>query len=43
LGLAFCRLVIDSHDGHISVKSKVAQGTTFSITLPHMPTVKVDE
>ena len=34
LGLAFCRLVIDSHDGHISVKSKLSQGTTFSITLP---------
>jgi len=38
LGLAFCRLVIDSHDGHISVKSKLSQGTTFSITFPSAST-----
>jgi two-component system NtrC family sensor kinase len=43
LGLAFCRLVIDSHDGHMSVKSRVSQGTTFSITLPHMPTTNLDK
>lgn len=34
LGLAFCRRVIDSHDGAISVDSEVGCGTTFRITLP---------
>lgn len=34
LGLAFCRTVIDVHEGSISVESQVNQGTTFHILLP---------
>jgi len=34
LGLAFCKKIIDAHDGSISVESEPAQGTTFLITLP---------
>ncbi|MBA7607229.1 Sensor kinase CckA [subsurface metagenome] len=34
LGLAFCKKIIDGHDGLISVESKVSQGSKFKITLP---------
>ncbi|MBE0535071.1 MAG: hypothetical protein IH624_05320 [Phycisphaerae bacterium] len=34
LGLAFCKRVIQSHDGAISVDSELGHGTTFRITLP---------
>jgi len=34
LGLAFCKKVIDDHDGSISVTSSGETGTTFKITLP---------
>ncbi len=34
LGLAIVRKAVDDHDGTISVKSKVGEGTTFTITLP---------
>ncbi len=34
LGLAFCKKIIDEHDGLISVESKVSQGSKFKITLP---------
>jgi signal transduction histidine kinase len=37
LGLAFCRLVIDKHQGSITVKSKQGEGTTFKIILPQNP------
>ena len=34
LGLAIARKAVDDHHGTISVKSKVGEGTTFTITLP---------
>ena len=34
LGLAFCKKVIDGHNGIISVESKPGDGTTFTIILP---------
>ena len=34
LGLAIVKKAVDDHDGSISVKSKVGEGTTFTITLP---------
>ena len=34
LGLAFCHMVIEAHDGEIWVDSVPGQGSTFSFTLP---------
>lgn len=35
MGLYFCKLVVDIHNGDISVQSKVGHGTTILITLNH--------
>jgi len=37
LGLAIVKKAVDEHHGTISVKSKVGEGTTFTITLPTRP------
>jgi signal transduction histidine kinase len=37
LGLAIVKKTIDDHNGTISVRSKVGEGTTFTITLPAAP------
>jgi two-component system phosphate regulon sensor histidine kinase PhoR len=34
LGLYYVKLIIESHQGKINVKSQLGQGTTFTITLP---------
>ena len=37
LGLAIAREIVEAHGGHISVESKVGEGTTFVVTLPAEP------
>ena len=37
IGLAFCRLAIEGHGGHIWVESDSDRGNTFSFTLPLVP------
>ena len=34
LGLAVCQSIIERHDGHIEVASKMGKGTTFTVRLP---------
>jgi PAS domain S-box-containing protein len=34
MGLAICKNIVEQHNGTIEVKSKVGQGTTFTIKLP---------
>jgi signal transduction histidine kinase len=34
IGLAFCKMIIDGHQGRISVESKHSHGSTFKIALP---------
>lgn len=41
LGLAIVKKAVDDHHGTIAVKSKVAEGTTFTITLPAEPPAAV--
>jgi two-component system, NtrC family, sensor histidine kinase KinB len=45
LGLAFCRLAVESHQGHIWVEAntQAAQGSVFNITLPIARTIGAPE
>jgi signal transduction histidine kinase len=35
IGLAICKKIVEEHNGYISAKSSVNEGTTFTISLPH--------
>jgi signal transduction histidine kinase len=37
LGLAFCKLAVEAHRGHIEVQSVVGEGSTFSFSIPVAP------
>ena len=34
IGLSICKKIVEQHSGHISVRSKIGDGTTFTISLP---------
>jgi two-component system NtrC family sensor kinase len=34
LGLAFCKTVVEAHEGHLCAQSKSGEGTVFKISLP---------
>ncbi|PUZ20282.1 Signal transduction histidine kinase [Chitinophaga costaii] len=36
LGLSICKRIVLIHKGHISVSSAAGQGTTFTVTVPHL-------
>ncbi len=36
VGLSICQKIIDLHGGHITVASEPTQGSTFTISLPHL-------
>ena len=42
LGLAFCKLAVEAHGGHIGVESRAGEGNTFWFTLPvHGPAPRI--
>ena len=42
LGLSLCQMIVDRHNGQLSVSSDVGKGTRFEITLPFDPTTRPD-
>jgi signal transduction histidine kinase len=37
LGLSLCQMIVDRHNGQLSVSSDVGKGTRFEVTLPFEP------
>ncbi len=40
IGLAFCKKIVEQHDGFISARSEPDQGATFIVSLPSKPVLK---
>lgn len=40
IGLALCKKIVEQHNGFISARSKVGQGSTFIVSLPVQPQVE---
>ena len=40
-GLAICKRIIEAHGGSVTVQSTLGKGTTFTVTLPIKPKLKV--
>jgi signal transduction histidine kinase len=38
LGLAICQTIMNAHDGTVGVERNAGKGTTFSFSLPALPT-----
>jgi signal transduction histidine kinase len=41
-GLAICKRIVEAHGGKIAVQSALGKGTTFTVTLPLKPELKVE-
>jgi signal transduction histidine kinase len=41
LGLSLCQMIVDRHNGELSVSSAVGKGTRFEVSLPVEPEVPV--
>jgi signal transduction histidine kinase len=40
IGLALSKMIIDLHEGEITVKSKVGEGSAFTFSIPLRPKAK---
>ncbi len=43
IGLAFCKKIVEQHDGFISARSEPDQGATFIVSLPSKPALKKEK
>ena len=43
IGLAFCKKIVEQHEGFISARSALDKGSTFIISLPIKPTATLEK